>query len=373
MCAASATLHQGWLVVRRLWLYAILGLILAMLLSSPSTYMPLPALGSWRQAATVCGFTIEPVLRDAGISTSDVQQPVKVAPFKLYKAFSMCVERARGHHFPFVLGESFVFEHFAEFDAFIASCSTLREMLELAGWARELLAPWMALHLDEFGAEAHLRVEMTVPDPDPRALCHVREVALSAIHQLIRRATKGSNGLLSVRVASAPPGHQPQFVSHFGVPVFFNEAADALVMDRRWLDLPLKTFAPEAHTQARQMIERRLSREVGERSILGEVRWALERRPELLREGLDATAAALGLHPRTLQRRLQAEGMKYVDIQSVAKCQRAQTMLRRRAISMESISAELGFSDRRAFTFAFKRWMGVSPSAYREQLGLSNR
>jgi AraC-like DNA-binding protein len=344
-----------------------------MLLSSSSISMPLPALGSWRQAATVCGFAIEPVFRDAGISTHDSLQPMRVPPASLYRAFSMCVERARGHHFPFALGESFVFEHFTEFDAFIASCSTLREMLELASWARDLLAPWMALHLDEFGSEAHLRVEMTVPDPEPRALCHVREVALSAINQVIRRATKGSNGLLSVRVAGAPPVHQQEFAAHFGVPVFFNEAADALVMDRRWLDLPLKACAPEAHNQARQMIERRLTREVGERRIVEEVRWALERRPELLREGLDATAAALGLHPRTLQRRLQAEGVKYVDIQSIAKSQRAQIMLRRRAISMESISVELGFSDRRAFTFAFKRWMGISPSAYREQLGVSGR
>src|SRR5690606_14388506 len=121
------------------------------------------------------------------------------------------------------------------------------------------------------------------------------------------------------------------------VPVFFEDTADALVMDRRWLDQPLNTFEPAAHTQARQQIERRLSREVGERKIVDEVRWALERRPELLREGLEATAAALGLHPRTLQRRLQAEGVKYVDVQSAAKCQRAQTMLKRRAISMESI------------------------------------
>jgi AraC-like DNA-binding protein len=335
--------------------------------------MPLPALGSWRQAANVCGFTIEPVFRDAGIAQHDSQMPLRVPPSSLYKAFSMCVDRARGHHFPFALGDSFVFEHFAEFEHFIASCSTLREMLEMASWARDLLAPWMALHLDEFGSEAHLRVEMTVPDPDPRALCHVREVALAAINQLIRRATKGSNWLLSVRVASSPPGHQPQFTAHFGVPVFFNEVADALVMDRRWLDMPLNAFVPEAHSHARQMIERRLTREVGERPIVDEVRWALERRPELLREGLEATASALGLHPRTLQRRLQSEGVKYVDVQSKAKCLRAQTMLRRRAISIESISIELGFSDRRAFTFAFKRWTGVSPSLYRTQLGLSPR
>lgn len=344
-----------------------------MSLSQSLTSMPLPALASWRQAANVCGFTIEPVLRDAGITPQDPQLPLRVAPQRLFKAFQMCVERARGDHFPFALGDSFVFEHFAEFDNFVTSCSTMRDMLEMANWARDLLAPWMSLHLDEFGSEAHLRVEMNVPDPDSDTLRHVREVTLSVINRVLRRATKGTHWLLSVRMASAAPAHQEAFLAHFGVPVFFGEAADALVMDRRWLDMPLNTFMPEANSQARQMIERRLTRELGERRIVDEVRWALERRPELLREGLEATAAALSLHPRTLQRRLQAEGIKYVDIQSQAKCQRAQTMLRRRAISMESISLELGFSDRRAFTFAFKRWTGLSPSAYRGQLGVSVR
>jgi AraC-like DNA-binding protein len=301
----------------------------------------------------------------------DSRHPLRVPPASLFKAFSMCVDKAQGRHFPFVLGDAFVFEHYAEFDAFIASCSTLREMLELAHWVTDLQAPWMALHLDEFGSEAHLRIEMTAPEADSRLLCHVREAALAAVNQLIRRATRGSNWLLSVRVASSAPGHSQAFAKHFGVPVYFGEDADALVMDRRWLDRPLNEFVPEAHSRARTLIERRLQQDLGERPIVAEVRWALERRPELLRQGLEATAASLGLHPRTLQRRLQAENVKYVDIQSEAKCQRAQTMLRRRAISLESISVELGFSDRRAFTFAFKRWMGMSPSVYRAQLSQS--
>lgn len=333
-----------------------------------SSPVPVPALGSWRQAASVCGFTIDPVLREVGINPHDPQVPLRVPPASLFKAFSMCVERARTHHFPFALGENFVFEHFAEFDAFIDSCSTLREILELAGWARELITPWMSVRLDEFGAEAHVRVVMTVPGQDPREFCHVREVLLAAINQVMRRAARGAHVLLSVRMAGPAPAHPEKYTEHFGVPVTFNEDADALVMDRRWLDQPLNAPLPQALTEARQRIERRLSQEGAERNIVDEVRWALERRPELLREGLEATAAALGLHPRTLQRRLQADGVKYVDIQSEAKCHRAQIMLRRRAISMESISSELGFSDRRAFTFAFKRWMGMSPSAYRSSL-----
>ena len=333
-----------------------------------SSSVPVPALGSWRQAASACGFTIDPVLREVGINPLDAQTPVRVAPANLLRAFSMCVERARTHHFPFALGENFVFEHFSEFDTFVDSCASLREILELAGWAREVIAPWMSLRLDEFGAEAHLRVVVSVPGQDPTELRHVREVVMAAIYQVLRRATRNGHVLLSVRMAGLPPGDPQKYSDHFGVPVTFNEDADALVMDRRWLDQPLNAPLQHAQSEARLRVERRLSQEGAERNIVDEVRWALERRPELLREGLESTAAALGLHPRTLQRRLQAEGVKYVDIQSKAKCHRAQIMLRRRAISMESISEELGFSDRRAFTFAFKRWMGMSPSLYRTQV-----
>lgn len=317
----------------------------------------------------VCGFTIDPVLREVGITPTEPNVPVKVKPTSRLKAFKLCVERAHGHHFPFALGEKFVFEQYGEFEAFISSCTTIREILELAGWVRELLAPWMTLHLDEFGAEAHLRVVMNVSDEEAAQMGHVREVVLAAIHTVMCRATRGARWLLSVRMAMPEPAHHQRFSEHFGVPVFFNEGADALVMDRRWLDMPLSSAMPDAQTEARQRIERRLNLESTHRSIVDDVRWALERRPELLREGLEATAHAMRLHPRTLQRRLQAEGVKYVDIQSEAKCSRAQVMLRRRAISMESISDELGFSDRRAFTFAFKRWTGMSPSAYRHKIG----
>jgi AraC-like DNA-binding protein len=335
---------------------------------SLSSSVPVPALGSWRQAASACGFTIDPVLRDMGINPHDDQTLIRVAPASLFRAFSTCVERARTHHFPFALGENFVFENYSEFDAFIDSCRTLREILELAGWARQLLAPWTSLRLDEFGAEAHLRVIVNVPGLDADELRHVREVVLAAVYQVLRRATRNAHVLLSVRMAGAPPAASQMYSEHFGVPVTFNEEADALVTDRRWLDQPLSAPLAHAQSEVRLRVERRLSQEGAELNIVDEVRWALERRPELLREGLESTAAAIGLHPRTLQRRLQAVGVKYVDIQSGAKCHRAQTMLRRRAISMESISEELGFSDRRAFTFAFKRWMGVSPSNYRSQV-----
>ena len=87
--------------------------------SLSTSSVPVPSLGSWRQAASVCGFTIDPVLRELGINQHDPHAQLRVSPLNLFKAFTLCVERARGHHFPFALGENFVFEHYAEFDAFV--------------------------------------------------------------------------------------------------------------------------------------------------------------------------------------------------------------------------------------------------------------
>lgn len=331
------------------------------------TAVPLPTVSSWAQAANICGFALDPVMREAGISG---KTPGSVSPFSLHKAFQLCVERSNGRYFPFVLGEVFVFESFGEIESFISSSSTLREALEVASWAHDLIAPWMVLRLDEFGTEAHVRVELPFPGGHLPMFSSVREVILAVVFQFIRRVTQQSHCLISVRLSQPKPEGRllQEFDNHFGVPVSYNEGVDALVIDRRWLDMPLKGAVPDAVGQARQQIEKRLAVAVGGRRIVDDVRWALERRPELLREGLEATAAALGLHPRTLQRRLQTEGVRFVDIQSEAKLYRAKTMLRRRAMSMESISDELGFSDRRAFTFAFKRWTGVSPSEFRNQL-----
>ena len=40
-----------------------------------------------------------------------------------------------------------------------------------------------------------------------------------------------------------------------------------------------------------------------------------------------------------------------------------------RAVSLAEIAWLLGFSDQSAFTRAFKRWMGVTPGAWRGGLG----
>jgi AraC-like DNA-binding protein len=77
-------------------------------------------------------------------------------------------------------------------------------------------------------------------------------------------------------------------------------------------------------------------------------------------------ARALGVSPRTLQRRLAEHGLTVQCM--IAESIRALAYDRMRAGADWRVAAhELGFSDPRAFSRAFKRWTRLTPSAYQRQ------
>lgn len=70
--------------------------------------------------------------------------------------------------------------------------------------------------------------------------------------------------------------------------------------------------------------------------------------------------------PRTLQRTLRKQGLKYSDMVQSARMKHAIAGLRESNISITEIALQLGYTDTAHFTRAFKRWTGVTPSHYRK-------
>lgn len=85
---------------------------------------------------------------------------------------------------------------------------------------------------------------------------------------------------------------------------------------------------------------------------------------------LNAVAAAerIGIHRRTLSRWLQSEGTSFKRIADEARFGVAKQLLADTNMSLAEISAALGFSEPAAFTHAFRRWTGTTPSSWREKL-----
>ena len=80
---------------------------------------------------------------------------------------------------------------------------------------------------------------------------------------------------------------------------------------------------------------------------------------------IDRVAAELGMSRQTLYRRLKAEGVTFEEILDAKRRQLAVRYLAGDRISVKAAAYKLGFSDPAAFSRAFKRWTGVSPSEFR--------
>jgi AraC-like DNA-binding protein len=93
----------------------------------------------------------------------------------------------------------------------------------------------------------------------------------------------------------------------------------------------------------------------------------VERRIEALLEAghatIDRVAGDMGLSRQTLYRRLKDEGVTFEQLLDKLRHRLAIRYLREDRLSVKAASYRLGFSDPAAFSRAFKRWTGNSPSA----------
>ncbi len=336
--------------------------------------IPLFMLSSWIKAATKCGFNVQPLFKEAGIKVDIIRlEDARVSPLQLISVLEQCVAMSPQKYFPLVIGDTFAFESLPEFETLLTTSPTLRDALKVADMARRVVLPWISIELVEEGDLARVLVGFDVPLPNIDSfglpLHLVSQGILAAIRKFGRNLQGTEDGFLRVEIKAPEGKYADQFEPFFGVPVLFGQKHDALVFERRILDTPLEGAFPALHEQAHYLASQRLGKEAKRQGVAAEIEDIILREPDMLAVGIEDMAERLGLHARTLQRRLKDEGDSYLHVQARMRHSLACQWLKQGKISSDDISARLGVSDRRAFTAAFKRWEGTTPKAWREQQG----
>lgn len=80
---------------------------------------------------------------------------------------------------------------------------------------------------------------------------------------------------------------------------------------------------------------------------------------------IEAVAGALGCSRQTLYRRLKGEGITFARLLDDLRRRLALRFVREQGLPVKEVAWRLGFSDPAAFSRAYKRWTGTSPSAAR--------
>ena len=81
---------------------------------------------------------------------------------------------------------------------------------------------------------------------------------------------------------------------------------------------------------------------------------------------IDDTARLLGVTVRTLQRRLRQDDLTYSQLVENTRLEQARYLLGASERSVAEVAKALGYADPGSFSRAFRRWMKISPRAYRQ-------
>ncbi len=334
-------------------------------LPQPDPLVPLITLPNWVKAAAACGFNLAPLLDALGITADLMQLETATARSSdMERLMAVCVQRSRQRHFPLVLGETFAFEYLPELETFLTTSPTLRESARIFDWLRVLLNPHLVMRLIDHGDLACLRLDPAGGRVTTSFQWFV-EATFASVLKFGRTLLGGRGDFVRASFQHARPDHADEVARALRLTLAYGQNHNELQIPSCLLDLPLQGAFDSLHQQAEQRVALRLSSRHQGRALSARLAQLLQAQPSLLAGGMGAAARALGQHPRTLQRRLAAEGKGFSRVVDEVRLRLAQAWLADHGQALETISARLGFSDRRSFTRAFQRWTGQTPSAFR--------
>jgi AraC-like DNA-binding protein len=141
-----------------------------------------------------------------------------------------------------------------------------------------------------------------------------------------------------------------------------------LFFDERDLQSPLAEADPQLYEIATSFIDQRFP--AAAMSLSSRVRILIAR---LLVEGNcthEHVAATIGMHPRTLQRRLRGEGESFEAIKDAVRRDVALRYLQQPDVSLVRVTEILGYSETSVLSRSCHRWFCASP---RELRAAANR
>jgi len=243
------------------------------------------------------------------------------------------------------------------------SSRSIREVLALIQRYIGLRVGFLTLAVEAHPREVRVVLTEILPLGDVREM--VLEAVVSSIKGVLEDVSMGACEVEAVAFPFPAPGHAAYAASVLRCPVRYDQLWTGFALSPRMLDLPLKTSDPRAFRLADEMCQRELLHLQARRSWAAQVqRVLLETRVGF--PSLEQTARQLHVTPRTLHRRLVAEGSSYRAILDDLRHRTAVEQLKAGHATIQEVAYILGYSDPANFRRAFRRWTGGPPSSARD-------
>ena len=164
----------------------------------------------------------------------------------------------------------------------------------------------------------------------------------------------------------APVSTSDVYKEYFHLKPEFGAPVSAVCMNRHELALPLQTANPALESIVERYLE--LTAPAPGLDIGRRVHQAIA---QIMRHGnatVEDVASMLNMHPRTLQRRLTAEGTTFERARDDVRRRLAEIYLANDVVPLADVAHLLGYANQSVLTRSCLRWFGRTPLAKRQQI-----
>lgn len=294
-----------------------------------------------------------------------LDSPNNRIPFvKFSDVLERCVRETGRDDLGLLLGQMSSPSHLGLPGFLMLSASTVELALQALIDSFDLHDRGGALSLDIGARHTTLRYSLLLPGTG--AVSQIYDLSAVTMNQTMERLCGNEYRADSVSLERRKPRELSSYQKCFGTRLFFDATETSITFPNRWLSaVPpgsdpllfdyLSAEARELHQRYHEDLMRALP--------------AAMRRALLSRQyGAEDVASALGLHERTLHRRLQAAGTNFRVELDKGRRAMSEELLSSTDLPVCDIASTLGYADSSGFIRAFQRWCNSSPTAWRRAL-----
>jgi len=231
------------------------------------------------------------------------------------------------------------------------------------GWARRDTYYGLVEWTPEFGKDVTVHHVTCNEEYEPLRI-FLLERALAMIQANAEDLIGSEARPIKVLVDYKAPKNFKRYREIFRCPVYFEEKTVEIHYPSSYLSQEMDSHDQAAHDALEVLQSSLVKKMSAEKDIVNDVKMALRRKPGLFPR-LEQVASNLAMSPRTLRRKLGAEGVRFQDLLDDERRRIAEDYLANSTLSIQHIAEQCDFSDAQNFSQAFKRWSGMSPTEYR--------
>lgn len=208
----------------------------------------------------------------------------------------------------------------------------------------------------------HLRMSLVLPSWQKNE--QLLELCTADMYHFVNFLADNALPVIAIHLPHDPLLPPSYYQAYFKHPVYFGHAHAELILPSSVLSQHLLDATPQLHQLSLKYLE--VAYQKTPSTIAHQVETILNKALSSTAGSRDVVASLLHLHPRTLQRRLAAEGTSFTTILTEVRKKQAIHWLKETEVPFSHVADILGFSDQAVLSRSCKKWFGLTPKQLRQ-------